>query len=315
MDQAERTGLGVAIIGHAALFVALSLSLLSPPTLPKIESDPIEVQLIEDVAEVTRAPEPQTAPTPPAAAEPSPPPPPVPIAPPEPPRPIAPAPAPRPEPRPVPKPVAAPAPRPVPKPVPKPIPKPLPKPMAKPAPRLPAKPLSQADRRRPDKGTLVPPANRPRLANPNSGLGDAMRNLRNPAPGAVPGPARPNPAPRPAAAVKPGPPAIDATAVKRALGSEIGRQLKPRWKAPTGADVDQLVTILSWDLAQDGSLSGAPRFVSQSGVTPSNAAQAEVHRENAIKAVRAAAPFKLPSEHYAYWKSVVSFRFDKRLSQ
>ncbi len=326
MDRAERTGLGVAVIGHAALFVALSLSLLSPPKLPKIESDPIEVELIEDVAEVTHAPEPQTKVSPPAAAA-SPPPPPEPIAPPAPPQPAPPRPAPPPPepvpvPRPAPKPVPAPAPRPVPrpvpapKPIPKPIPKPVPKPAVKPAPRVPAQPLSQADRRRPDKGTVVPPGNRPRLANPNSGLGDAVRNLRNPASGATPGLAKPAPAgPARPPAAKPGPPAIDAAAVKRALGSEIGRQLKPRWKAPTGAEVDQLVTVLSWDLAQDGSLAGAPRFVSQSGVTPSNAAQAEVHRENAIKAVRAAAPFKLPPEHYAYWKSVVSFRFDKRLSQ
>jgi hypothetical protein len=126
---------------------------------------------------------------------------------------------------------------------------------------------------------------------------------------------QPGPTPKPAPAAQPGPRAVDAAAVKRALGSEIGRQLKPRWKAPTGQDVDQLVTILSWDLNKDGSLAGEPRFVSQSGVNASNAAQAAVHKENAIKAVRAAAPFKLPVEHYSYWKSVVSFRFDKRLSQ
>jgi hypothetical protein len=100
-----------------------------------------------------------------------------------------------------------------------------------------------------------------------------------------------------------------------ALGREIGRQIKPRWKSPSGADVDQLVTRLSWELNVDGSLAGEPRFISQSGETPSNQAQAKVHRENAIKAVRAAAPFKLPPEHYALWKSVTNFRFDKRLSQ
>ena len=138
-----------------------------------------------------------------------------------------------------------------------------------------------------------------------------MRNLGNPG-AATP---KPGPAPKPAPAAQPGPRGVEAGAVKRALGSEIGRQLKPRWKAPTGQDVDQLVTILSWDLNKDGSLAGEPRFVDQLGEGPSNRAQAAVHKENAIKAVRAAAPFKLPSEHYSYWKSVVSFRFDKRLSQ
>ena len=112
-----------------------------------------------------------------------------------------------------------------------------------------------------------------------------------------------------------GPSAADVASIKRALGQEIARQLKPRWKSPTGADVDQLVTILSWDLAKDGSLMGEPRFVDQQGGTPSNQAQARIHRENAIKAVRAAAPFRLPPEHYALWKSVISFKFDKRLSQ
>jgi outer membrane biosynthesis protein TonB len=307
MDRAEKAGLGVAIVGHAALFVALSLSLFAPPTLPKIENDPIEVQLVEEVAEQTRMPEPASAPAPPApAAAPSLPPPPEPI---EAPKPTPPVPAPRPEPAPVPKPTPKPIPkpRPVPKPVPKPVAKPAPKPAPKPVAK-PAKPQDQSGRRRPDKS--IPAATPPRPRS-NSGLGDAMRNLGNP--GAAP--AKPGPAPRPTPAAKPGPAAIDAVAVKRALGSEIGRQLKPRWKAPTGQDVDQLVTILSWDLNKDGSLSGEPRFVSQGGGNASNAAQAAVHKENAIKAVRAAAPFKLPSEHYAYWKSVVSFRFDKRLSQ
>jgi hypothetical protein len=314
MDRAEKAGLGVAIVGHAALFVALSLSLLSPPKLPKIENDPIEVQLVDEVALETRMPEPKAepAPAPPApAAAPSPPPPPEPL---ELPKPTPPAPAPRPEPAPVPRPAPKPVPKPAPapRPVPKPVPKPVLKPVSKPKPvAKPAKPLDLSGRRRPDKPVAAPA--RPVRPRSNSGLGDAMRDLSNP--GAAPAKPTPGPAPRPAPAAKPGPPAIDAAAVKRALGSEIGRQLKPRWKAPTGADVDQLVTILSWDLNKDGSLSGEPRFVSQGGGNASNAAQAAVHKENAIKAVRAAAPFKLPPEHYAYWKSVVSFRFDKRLSQ
>ena len=142
LDRAEKAGLGVAVVGHAALFAALSLSLLRPAELPKIDNPPIEVELVEEVAEVTRAPEPKAAPAPPApAAAPSPSPPPAPL---DLPKPTPPVPAPRPEPKPVP--------RPEPKPMPKPVPKPVPKPMPKPKPAAkPANPGDQSGRRRPDK--------------------------------------------------------------------------------------------------------------------------------------------------------------------
>ncbi len=290
MDRVERNGLGLALIGHVALFTALSLSLLKPPKLPVIENDPIEVDLVTKMAEETTAPDPQ--PLPPAAAkaeEPAPAEPevlpqvdPVPLVPK--PVPPAPKPAPRPEPKPVPKPQPKPVPKPAPKPQPKPAPaKPQPKPKPTPTKPTPAKPIA-----------------------PTGNIAGILG-------GAAPKPG-PSPSPKPAAP-KAGPTAANAAAIKSALGKEIGRQLKPRWKAPTGADVDQLVTILSWDLNPDGTLSGAPRFISQAGVTPSNQAQATLHRDNAIRAVRAASPFTLPQDHYALWKSVVTFRFDKRLSQ
>ena len=61
MDRAERTGFGIALAAHAALFAALSLNLLRPPELPKIESDPIEVSLVDKVALEATAPEPVAA--------------------------------------------------------------------------------------------------------------------------------------------------------------------------------------------------------------------------------------------------------------
>ncbi|MXP08611.1 energy transducer TonB [Pseudoblastomonas halimionae] len=101
--------------------------------------------------------------------------------------------------------------------------------------------------------------------------------------------------------------------VRNSLAGSISRQLKPHWSAPQGADADQLVTILAWDLNRDGSLSGTPRVVRQLGITDSNRAQAGRHAEQAIRAVRLAAPFNLPEEYYDAWKRVSDFRFDRRL--
>jgi periplasmic protein TonB len=54
--------------------------------------------------------------------------------------------------------------------------------------------------------------------------------------------------------------------------------------------------------------------VRQTGVTDANRAQLQRHREQAVRAVRLAAPFDLPEEYYAGWQ-VVTSTFDKRLSQ
>lgn len=103
--------------------------------------------------------------------------------------------------------------------------------------------------------------------------------------------------------------------VRSSLSSAIARELKPRWGAPQGAEADRLVTILAWDLNADGSLAGAPRLVRQEGITDANRTQAPRHLEQAIRAVRLAAPFDLPGEYYNAWKRITSFRFDRKLSQ
>jgi protein TonB len=101
---------------------------------------------------------------------------------------------------------------------------------------------------------------------------------------------------------------------KASLAQAIARQLRPHWSAPQGADADQLVTVLAFNLNPDGSLAGRPRIVSQSGVTASNAPQKDLHAERAIRAVQLAAPFDLPPEYYEAWKRVSSFRFDRNLN-
>ncbi len=105
--------------------------------------------------------------------------------------------------------------------------------------------------------------------------------------------------------------------VRSSLVSAISRQVRPQWqgKVPQGADSEKLATILAFDLNPDGSLAGAPRVVRQDGLTDANRAQAPRHAEQAIRAVRLAAPFDLPAEYYNAWKRITSFRFDRKLSQ
>ncbi len=99
---------------------------------------------------------------------------------------------------------------------------------------------------------------------------------------------------------------------KSALGAEIRRQIKPYWKAPTGADVELLRTTVAFRLARDGSLIGDPEVVATTGQTQSNSAQVRIYQEQALKAVRLAAPFHLPVDLYDGWKSL-NINFDKRL--
>jgi hypothetical protein len=102
---------------------------------------------------------------------------------------------------------------------------------------------------------------------------------------------------------------------KASIGQALARQVKPHWTAPQGLDVDQLVTLVDFDLNPDGSLKGRPRIRSQSGVNESNRAQAARHAENAIRAVQLAAPFDLPEEYYEAWKTVRGARFDRNTSR
>jgi outer membrane biosynthesis protein TonB len=109
------------------------------------------------------------------------------------------------------------------------------------------------------------------------------------------------------------PAATFGAAEAASLIQAISREIKPHWNAPQGADAEQLVTVLSFELNPDGSLKGTPRVVSQSGVTDSNRPQQQLHAERAIRAVQLAAPFDLPDEFYDKWKRVSALRFDRRL--
>ena len=197
--------------------------------------------------------------------------------------------APAPEPLPVvippepqPRVVASPLPRPAP-----PVARAVPRPVAKPA----TKPAASTDtrtRRRPDA-----PAGAARVGN------DFLKGI----PGGEARGAAQNP---PAARAGP--------QVAASLRQAISRELKPHWVAPQGAEADLLSTKLKVTLNRDGSLAGPPQFVSQTGQTDANKAQQGRHIEQAIRAVRLAAPFDLPEQYYDQWK-VITPTFDRRLSQ
>jgi outer membrane biosynthesis protein TonB len=110
------------------------------------------------------------------------------------------------------------------------------------------------------------------------------------------------------------PPAAAAgPAVQASLGAEVRRQLKPHWKAPTGADAEQLRTEVVISLDENGQVTDI-RIVGTSGQTASNRPQVKLHQEQAARAVRLASPFRLPAQYYEAWKSL-KVTFDKRLSQ
>lgn len=101
---------------------------------------------------------------------------------------------------------------------------------------------------------------------------------------------------------------------KASLFQAIAKELRPKWQPPSGPEVEDLVTKVRFRLAPDGSLSGNPEIVRQSGITDLNKPQAQRHGELALRAVRLAAPFDLPEEYYEAFK-VVTVDFDWKLSQ
>jgi len=179
------------------------------------------------------------------------------------------------------------------------VPAPQPRPQPAPQPRAAApSPAPKAQPRpAPPKAAAAPARPAPPRRN-SGGLSSVVAGLSD----------RPNPSQSTAA-----PAAAAGPAVQASLGAEIRRQLKPHWKAPTGADAEQLRTEVVISLAQDGRVTDV-RIAGTSGQTASNRPQVPLHREQAERAVRLAAPFRLPAQYYEAWKSL-RVTFDKRLSQ
>lgn len=282
MDRADRTGLGIALVGHVLLFGALSLSLMRPvPKLPPL-NPPIEVALVDAkslttaapdaVKEASPPPEESAAPSPTPAAAPEPtmaPPPPTPLAAP-------------PQPKPAPK-VAA---KPVEKPVAKSAEKTAPKPTAKPAAK------TAAAQPRPSRlgglGAQLSQAASKETERPGTGRGTAKKGSGTPS-------------------------AKTAAQLEASFIQAMFAKLRKYWRAPTGVDAELLKTQLTVTLKPDGSV-GTITVTSQSGDNENNANLKALHAERAINAVRRAAPFELPPEHYAIWQSLGPITFDKRLN-
>jgi outer membrane biosynthesis protein TonB len=295
MDRAEATGFGIAFAGHAALFAALSLG-LATVHMP-VRNDPIEVSIVDEVGLESTSPTPSAEAPAPKLGEVEGEPTPAPALP-------EPTPAPQIEPQPQPRiqpkaapPVPAPAPRPTPQPVRRPQP-PQPQPKAappKPAPKAaPPKAAPKAVPSSRPQPKASSSSSRPtgRLSGLLSGIGDTNAKGKSTTP---PG-------------QKAGP------AVQASLSRAVREQLRPHWKAPTGADAEQLRTELAIWLAPSGAVTRV-EVLRTTGQTDSNRPQVKLHQEQAIRAVRLAAPFRLPAEYYEVWKHLSPIGFDKRLSQ
>lgn len=295
MERADTAGFALAIVAHAALFGALSLSLLVPKPLPKIENDPIEVSLVDEVAMESAAPDRTPAPAPapvagdvqPSFAEPDP--------------------APLPEPTPpAPQPVAKPVPTPQKPAQPKPVPpKPAP-PKASPAKPASAKPAPAKPPASKPAQAKTPAAKpgvqtrRPGLALDPSIVGNA-RNERGQS-------AKPTPAADGGMRAQKTAAQWEASFIQSVL-----RKIQPYWKAPTGPDAQLLKSNLMIRLNRDGTVASVT-VASQTGETDSNRNLKALHAERATKAVQRAGRFEgLPDELYDIWQTLGPITFDKKL--
>ena len=97
------------------------------------------------------------------------------------------------------------------------------------------------------------------------------------------------------------------------LEQAIRAQIAPCWNPPIGgADVAEMTVVLRIRLNKDGSVMGAPEFVSQTGATAGNQAYARAFVETARRAVLRCAPLDLPADLFAHWREF-ELNFDPRL--
>ncbi|MBU3076863.1 TonB C-terminal domain-containing protein [Sphingomonas sp. XMGL2] len=291
MDRAERTGLGLSVAGHVALFAALSLGLFAARNKMPSQNQPLDVMFVDEVGLTAAAPKasneaaapsvapeqgkPEEAAAPPEAAAPAPSPPEPQAAPPKP--------APKPEPKPEAEKPAPAKPTPAAKPVPKPSPKPL-----------------GADFLKSIK-TQAASEGKSASADTNKAKGarlgpDFLKGL-----GAAQGKANTPPAPMSGVA-------------QASLAAAIREQLARYWVPPSGP-IGALRTSLRVHLNPDGSIAGRPEVIGQDGINDSNRSYARQHADAAIRTVYKAAPLKLPPDLYDYWKLLEPLNFDATLER
>ena len=324
MERAERIGFGVALVGHAALFAALSLSLLAARVPKPPVADTMDVQLVKDVGPTSAAPKvSQEAPAPSEAPEqglpddttpPPPAPAPEPKVTPAPPKPTPTPPKPEPKPQPTPKPAPV---KPAPKPKPE-KPKPEKAEPEKPAPQKPApeKPTPEKPTKAvPEKPSKAAPAKPSKAAGLSS---DFLKDL----PQDKPGTAKPkgsrlgsdflkglSPEKSPGKASAPHASAVSARSMSGLVGM-IAAKVKPCYNPPAGgADAGSITTTLSIRMNKDGSVASVTAG-SQTGVTASNGAYARQMADAARRAVLRCSPIAgLPPELYDGGWDDFDFRF------
>lgn len=98
--------------------------------------------------------------------------------------------------------------------------------------------------------------------------------------------------------------------LRRLLMQSVLDQLKLHWHSP--AHSEDLSTTVRFLLLPDGSLRDAPEVMNQSGTASFDRSLAQQHAENALRAVRNAAPFNLPPAYYETWQTI-TIRFDQRM--
>lgn len=308
LTREEGLGLAISIAGHAALLAVLLLRPAADNVV--IPPERVEVTISEEVGLTSTSPQPKAQAAPDEAPElgeaaPAPEPEPAPLPPPpaprviEPPKPVPPRPVVKPQPK-KPEPRRIEARKPEPAKPPKPIVREAAKP--KPSPAKPSPPKPSAIDRLAKPSTRQAPAAPTKAATPPKQAGGTRfaEAFKSGTPGAT------SPAGTGAPAATIGPQQISA------LNAAISRQLRPHWKPPQGAEAELLVTKVRFRLNRDGSLAGEPQVVATSGQTEANQPQVARHQEQAVRAVKLAAPFDLPEALYDAWKTV-TINFDIRL--
>lgn len=99
---------------------------------------------------------------------------------------------------------------------------------------------------------------------------------------------------------------ISAAQAQVIVDTSLATAIQPRFRrcAPTGVDTELIITRIKIDLNRDGSVANVA-VLGQTGINDSNSPQADLLKSCAIKAVRTAAPFtSLPAQHYDLWKSM-----------
>jgi outer membrane biosynthesis protein TonB len=272
MDRAERAGLGVALVGHAALLAALSLGLLNTTRPKPPVRDTMDVMLVDKFALQSAMPTPAVE-APQAAQAPE-------IGPVE---DAAPPPAPQPAPAP---PKAAPTPAPPPKPAPTPA-KPTP-PTPAPAKPAPAKPAAKA-------APQAPPAEPKSVKGKPKATALGADFLKG-----IPAEKTQGKAATPRAAT------VDAQAMA-GLVALIASKVKPCYTVPAGgSDTQSIVSRVHLRLKRDGSIAATPEVVGNTGVTPVNQPYVRQMNEAAVRAIQRCASYNLPAELYdGGWEDLI----------